>query len=452
MRYGKIDQLTFRLVALIMLVSPFMWGISRPMTILIIELLCLPLLWIVFSQGKLLLDGYTKIIYLMAALIGFTVLQLIPVPMDIWESLPARGEFREIFAYLSPDYLHAWRAVSVIPQATESALLFLLPSIAVFLAALLLDKNLLVKLLLLGIAVAVFQSVLGLMQYGGGIQSLESSGAARGTYLNRDHLAGFLAMMFPLVLAMLASMIGPQADKALTRRGRHRFIASLQGNQSIIYAAIAVLLILCLIFTRSRAGITLVMVGMLISLVAYSYRLGRGNTYGIYGTVIAVITILALEIGLTPVLDRFSVDHMQDLRWEIYAITLRAIGDYFPLGSGMGTFSDIYAAYQLPNSDGFINHAHNDYLQWLLEGGLPMLLVMVYGLFLYFSHWRRVWLKGQWGGFRYLQVGAGIGILLVLLHSTLDFGLHKPANNIYFALLMAIYFKNNERKKTIRPA
>ena len=91
------------------------------------------------------------------------------------------------------------------------------------------------------------------------------------------------------------------------------------------------------------------MIGMLISLFAFSFRLWRNNNYGVYGSVIAIIVILAIEIGLAPVLDRFSVDPMQDLRWEIYSITMRIIGDYFPLGSGMGTFSSIYAGYQPPN-------------------------------------------------------------------------------------------------------
>jgi O-antigen ligase len=93
------------------------------------------------------------------------------------------------------------------------------------------------------------------------------------------------------------------------------------------------------------------------------------------------------------------------------------------------------------------NHAHNDYLQWVLEGGLLMGMLITFGLYRYFSHWRVVWISGQWGGFRYIQVGAGIGVFLVLLHSVLDFALHKPANNIYFAFFMAIFLRSSTQKE-----
>jgi O-antigen ligase len=186
------------------------------------------------------------------------------------------------------------------------------------------------------------------------------------------------------------------------------------------------------------------MIGMVISMFAFSNRLGRSNIYGSYGTVIFIIIILAFEIGLMPVLDRFSVDPMEDLRWEIYSIGLRIIGDYFPVGSGMGTFSAVYLPYQTPNLDRLINHAHNDYLQWVLEGGLPVLLIIGMGLFRYFGNWRCIWVSGSWGGFRFIQVGAGVGVLLVLLHSMIDFSLHKPANNICFAFFLAVFLKANK--------
>ena len=443
-------SLAYKLLIIMLLCAPLLWGLSRPVTILVIELLSLPLIWVVIQHRKSLLDQYVDLVWMAFVLIGLFLLQLLPVPLSIWEGLSGREVFSEVFNYLPDDYSTRWRAVSVVPESTEKALLYLLPAIAVFFTVLLLDKTSIIRLVWLAFFIAIFQSILGLIQYGGGIQLVENilyTGSARGTYLNRDHLAGFLVMVYPVVLAMLASMLGYRSKYTSSRRKRWQYIATLEGNQSLVYAIIAMLIILCLIFTRSRSGIALVMIGMLISLFAFSFRLGRNNNYGVYGSVIAIIVILAIEIGLAPVLDRFSVDPMQDLRWEIYSITMRIIGDYFPLGSGMGTFSSIYAGYQPPNSDGFINQAHNDYLQWVLEGGLLMMLLIGFGLYRYFSHWRTVWLSGQWDGFRYIQVGAGIGVFLVLLHSMLDFGLHKPANNIYFAFFMAIFLKSGMQKK-----
>ena len=110
-------------------------------------------------------------------------------------------------------------------------------------------------------------------------------------------------------------------------------------------------------------------------------------------------------------------------------------------------FSSVYMVYQTPDLDAFINHAHNEYLQWLVEGGLPMLIIIGYGLYRYALQWHVIWIREQWGGFRFIQVGAGIGVLLVILHSTLDFALHKPANSVYFAFFLAIFFKHNQREE-----
>jgi hypothetical protein len=59
---------------------------------------------------------------------------------------------------------------------------------------------------------------------------------------------------------------------------------------------------------------------------------------------------------------------------------------------------------------------------------------------LYAVRWLKVWTWEEWSRFRFIQVGAGIGILLLLLHSLADFNLHIPANVVYFAFLAGVFF------------
>jgi hypothetical protein len=44
--------------------------------------------------------------------------------------------------------------------------------------------------------------------------------------------------------------------------------------------------------------------------------------------------------------------------------------------------------------------------------------------------------------FKLLKTGAGVGILLALLYSLTDFGLHTPANAVFFAFLFGIFLHN----------
>jgi hypothetical protein len=61
-------------------------------------------------------------------------------------------------------------------------------------------------------------------------------------------------------------------------------------------------------------------------------------------------------------------------------------------------------------------------------------------LILFARQWVRLWTGQNWSRFRFLQIGAGIGLTLLLLHSLVDFNLHIPANVVYFAFLAAVFF------------
>ena len=122
----KVNQmkLAYTVLLVMLLVAPVLWGVSQPITILFIELLSLPLIGVVFQQRKLLLDQYAGLVWLALALLGLALLQLLPVPMSIWEGLSGRGTFSEVFNYLPDDYIHKWRAISVVPGSSEKALLY----------------------------------------------------------------------------------------------------------------------------------------------------------------------------------------------------------------------------------------------------------------------------------------------------------------------------------------
>jgi O-antigen ligase len=299
-------------------------------------------------------------------------------------------------------------------------------------------------------ALAVSQALLGLLQYVAGAGSPQLFGldlpdlrSAVGTYTNRNHLAGLLEMLLPVALALMVFSVGGRAgDERFGWRGRIAFLGSIKGLVAVAYGAVALLLLVGLIFTRSRAGIGLGMLGVLLSTMVLARRIGGDNVYGTTGTVVASALGIGVAIGLAQVLDRFSAaGAIEDSRWTIFSATLDGVGVFAPVGSGPGNYPDLFPAFQPPElGKWFINHAHNDYLEWLFEGGLVAAALIVLLLVLFARQWVRLWTRQTWSRFRFLQVGAGIGLGLLLLHSLVDFNLHIPANVVYFAFLSAVFF------------
>jgi len=83
-----------------------------------------------------------------------------------------------------------------------------------------------------------------------------------------------------------------------------------------------------------------------------------------------------------------------------------------------------------------------------MEGGLvSAALILGFGWF-YLRRWTEVWYRGRWSTFRFIQVGAGISILLLALHGLVDFNFHIPANAVFFAFLAGVFFhRHNEEAR-----
>jgi O-antigen ligase len=195
------------------------------------------------------------------------------------------------------------------------------------------------------------------------------------------------------------------------------------------------------------------MVGILLCTVVFARRLGGKNAYGLIGMLTFIGWGLAVEVGLVPVLNRFTLESaIDDSRWSIFSSTLEAAARFFPLGSGAGTFIEVYPRFHPPDIvfDGIVNHAHNDYLEAFLEAGLAGIVLSLALLGFYIFQWKRIWQRGNWSSFRLLQAGAGIGLLLLILHSAVDFNLHIPANAIFFAFLAAVFFHRQQQDESLK--
>jgi O-antigen ligase len=197
---------------------------------------------------------------------------------------------------------------------------------------------------------------------------------------------------------------------------------------------------------RSRAGVLLA----LLALVG-SFALARGggawtstlrSRLLIGGAVVAAILVTA-QFALVRILERLETEVGADLRWEMARTTMQAIGAFMPFGSGIGTFPPVYAMFEPIASirEVFVNHAHNDYLELVLEGGLPALAILALFLIWFVIASVRAWRRGGISAeplAALLAKAASISVLLILLHSTVDYPLRMTAIAALFAFFCAV--------------
>ena len=273
----------------------------------------------------------------------------------------------------------------------------------------------------------------------------EYMGNARGTFINRNHFAGFIEMIWPLILGFTLA-------KTDRKHSLKKALASDLLNRQALMALGIVVLLLALLLSRSRAGIA----GGLIGLLTFWY-LSRPNMRSIalhtrlmMGGIVVVLSIYCLTIGVGPIFERFLLIDEYNSRVDIWRDSLSILKDH-PLGIGLRNYETLFQVYNQSHfSDRIVTYAHNDYLQLLIETGWVGFFTLIGG-FIYFIGKsfriiRRLDHKDDPMRF-FLAVGAFSGIISLAFHSFFDFNLQIPANCLYFVTLMAILSSCTEQVK-----
>lgn len=344
-----------------------------------------------------------------------------------------------------------WRPLAVVPAQAERSGYALIPPLAIFFAVMILHHRLIPALILVAVCVAAGEAILGVLQYLGGPSSVLRFGithypdSAIGTYPNRNHLAGLLEMALPVALALMVSA-GP-ASVGFSRFPL-QFLGAFARRRDIqrwVAMFVVIALLVGLILTRSRMGVALAVVGILISLLVF-VRAGGWSRAAVrpVAWAVGVGVVVLVMLGLIPILMRFvTLDPLHDVRWSVFARTMELAGIFFPFGSGPGSFSLVFPRVQSADLRYVVNHAHNDYLEWLVEAGLfALVLIVIFGM-LFIQRWWYLWRRcdSQPETSTLVQLAAGVSLVLLALHSLVDFNLRIPANQLYFAFWAGIYFR-----------
>lgn len=422
------------LTSIFLLVALLLGGATRREVVSsdIVALAALPLLaWTVWRmRDRPLPDAWRGPLWLIGGLVAVGLLQLLPLPAAIWTLLPGRGGVAADMASagLSP----GWQPLSLSPQATQHSLIALIPGIAMFAAALQLSARDRARLLWLLLAVGLVSVVIGLIQVLQGEHSplrfyaVTNPTPAVGFFANRNHLASMLVAGMAVAAALAV-------DAAVTRPlPRWR-----------LGAALALLLVLLVGdgLTQSRSGL-LLLAPLSLGITALAWRAGlhrKLTRTTLIGVGLAALTLVALTLfAFHGAAERLTGGFSDELRFQAFGVILKAIGDYMPFGSGFGSFVPVYKLLETPAvmQNTYVNHAHDDWLEIVLEGGLPVVALLVGFLIWWGRAGLALWRKA--GGRDTLVRGAWLVTAVLLIHAFLDYPLRTPAMMSVFALACAM--------------
>ena len=272
-------------------------------------------------------------------------------------------------------------------------------------------------------------------------------GNVRGTFINRNHFAGFMAMALMLATAF-ASSLGVKHFRqnnaaANARISMHKFL-SLEQNYSkqalIIFCG--VIIGLGLVLSASRGGIISAGVGLLLLALLYVCRRNLRKNGFVVLVIFLLISGYGLQVGLEHTIDRFQPEQLQsslDNRFRYARKTLDVFKDYKLAGVGIGNFQHAYPRYQSPEDKGLlIDYAHNDWAQLLAESGLTGIIITLAGMGLFVFAIVRQWKDRR--DPRALALGVvPLAVLTTMgVHSWFDFNMHIPANVLLLAALLAV--------------
>jgi hypothetical protein len=365
------------------------------------------------------------------------LLQLIPLPADYWKSLPGREIPGEISRLAGLGTLS--RPISLTPEETRLAALSLIVPASVFLATLQLGMRERDRVMMTIVLFAFASAILGIFQVaaGGGlnlgIYRQIHDGYSIGFFANRNHQATLLLIAIP----MAVRMIGLQ-------RWDHR-------TKTVMTVVALLFFSLSVVGTISRAGFLLLPLAVGGALVVWIGDLrDRRIWLGLAG-LLAVLVASYLIIQLTPlgsrVVHRFN-DVGDDLRPIIWQGSWAASRSFWPIGSGTGSFVPVYKMFEDLNSvnDAWVNHAHDDYLELLLDdGGAAVILFIGYLIFLIAALIRPVPppLRSQ----RYVVVST---ITIVMAHSLMDYPLRTFGVITIFAFANALLLPPRDIRRLVR--
>jgi O-antigen ligase len=379
----------------------------------------------------------------LAAAIFAIALQLVPVPAALRASIaPAAVAFdrtARVGAGLAPARS---AALSVMPDRTASALVLGLLILLIFWSAREHFGRRGLRQTVRGLAfVGLVVAPLGIAQHATEPallywqwQPAAANALPYTPFVNRNDFAAWLAMAIPLTLGYLAARITARRldDQPID-------VEAAVDETGVLLVLSIVVMIAAVLGSLSRSAFGGLTAGLLILVAVARGRGSRGASARLAATLVVLFAVAAMfvDAGMLAARMRAAISEGLAGRLAIWRQTWPMVHDFWPIGSGAGTYQDVMVLYQTSSRLFYISHADNEYLQILAEGGallaVPVALALIAG-----THAIIRALRADRTPIVWIRAGAAAGIVAVAVQNLFEMTLRVPANAIMLAVLAAI--------------
>ncbi len=438
-------------------VEPWAWAILEVGVFVLLSVWCVAYARGVVRPPEVLMHA-KPLVWLMIVWLVYVALYLVPLPLDMIAliSPTTAALHRETLGFDD-----GWRSLALDPHAALASWLKSLAYVSAFVLTLLLvnTRERARQFLFVLVIFALAMSVYGILMHLNAVRltwfssPMFHGNQASGTYFNRNHFAGFLEMTLALGIGLLIADL--QDRRATTWRQFVRNFLEWIFSPKMRLRLMLCVLVIALVSTRSRMGNVAFFASLLatgIIGIVLSRNATRGTVVLLTSLIVIDIFIVGSWFGVEQLAQRIEqtsllrqeviVPGMQESveqRLDPTSGSLPMIRDFPAVGVGPGAWYLVFPNYRGEEvMPGFYEYAHNDYAQMAAEFGVigfAMLGAMVlwsFGVALIAQAKRRDPLM------RGLSFASMMGIIAIMIHSTVDFNLQIPANASLFMVLLAL--------------
>lgn len=431
--------------------APIPIGSNRAWSVALLEVA-------IFALFGVLVLSYTRNPYVMPEIVRrsrllfillslwllYPLLQLIPLPLHAVEVLGGRSHtpYGELSAFSGADvgFLTVDRGSTFTGFLWQAALVILL-----FIIVLLVTTPSRVRaVLLVMFAAGFFQATYGLLIYFGG-DSLgmwnpgHAPGVVSGTYINQNHFAGLMELTIPIGLGLILWHHEEQQARLQFRR----FIGSLltlTAGQSGLLLFCVLVMSAALMLTASRGAIGGLAIGTTVAVLLAVWKRGFRTREVTLISVAAILLVVGqFWFGSGKLPEKLQSAGLTSHRGDLRDVSYRLIADSPLFGTGVGTYRWVFPGYKDKRFGGnFYEHAHNDFLEVLVEQGFVGCALLFSGLLVLCLRLKRAYAAAQSPLVRGTLFAVVAGGVSILVHGLADFNLQIPANALYFIALLGI--------------
>jgi putative inorganic carbon (HCO3(-)) transporter len=297
---------------------------------------------------------------------------------------------------------------------------------------------------------ALFQATYGFTEFISGHQHIfaykkqVNDDVATGTFINRNHYATYLEMSIPILLAVMIGHLDIPKRPNVRLSAKINQVLKTEGGKVLLFLLILVSVFASIVSSLSRSGIVFTAVTSIAFLLLYGQTKTGLSRPVIKGALCFLIVAVLSAILWDPLYSRFA-DISQEFTAErarlfLYRDTTRIFFDFPFIGTGAGTFMQVFPMYRSFVTNDIYRYAHNDYLQFFSEAGIGALLLLLALLRQFYRRLSRI-LSRTSGHVVLLQIGAFCALLSLALHSLTDFGIQIPAIAMTGIAISSIFWR-----------